>query len=265
MSRHRLAISLLATVTVVGLVATPVGAATSAKKKGVAPLRVLVTNDDGVGAPGIDALVEGLRTLPKVKITVVAPDKNNSGIGDKVSTTPVTATDATTISGYDAVAVNGTPADSVIYALDDLGLKPQVVVSGNNNGQNLSAAVDTSGTVGAAKTAARAGIPALAVSQGIGDPSDFPAGVKFAINWVKQHRKAIAKGKLAATVANLNVPTCVTGAVRGLLEDLPAAPTLDNSVLGAEDVNCTSTLQDFANDIEAFNNGFATLNDVPTT
>src|SRR3954447_11913401 len=73
-------------------------------------LRVLVTNDDGVGAPGIDALVERLRTLPNVELTVVAPATNQSGTADRFSTTPLTTTSATTQHGYPATAVNGFPA-----------------------------------------------------------------------------------------------------------------------------------------------------------
>src|SRR4051795_12180535 len=71
------------------------------------PLRILITNDDGVGAPGIDAVVERLRRVPGLQLTVVAPATNQSGTGDRFSTTAITATDATTQHGYPAIAVHG--------------------------------------------------------------------------------------------------------------------------------------------------------------
>jgi len=239
-------------------------AAAPTKKKGPATLRVLVTNDDGVTGEGMDALVEALLDEPKVKITVVAPAENKSGTGDSTTLGTLTATETTLPSGYKATAVNGFPADSVIYALDELGLKPHIVISGINFGQNIGPAVDLSGTVGAAKTAVRRGIPALAVSQGLGDPADYPAGVEEAIKWFKAHRKEIAKakGKGATTLANLNVPTCLVGEVQGVADDLAVAPEGD-FLNGADKVNCEATLTEFADDVEAFNNGFATLSDVP--
>jgi len=81
------------------------------------PLEILVVNDDGYSAAGIDAVVEGLRTLPGVHIDVVAPATNQSGSGDKTTPGGVTAFAAQTQSGYPATAVNGYPADSVLYAL----------------------------------------------------------------------------------------------------------------------------------------------------
>jgi 5'/3'-nucleotidase len=80
-------------------------------------LRVLVTNDDGVGAAGIDALVEALQTL-ELDITVVAPATEQSGQGGKVTDGPLTVTDTTTASGFPAKAVAGFPADTVIWADD---------------------------------------------------------------------------------------------------------------------------------------------------
>jgi 5'-nucleotidase len=264
MPHRRSAVFLLAAFSAVALAAAPVGATAPAKKKGPAPLRVLVTNDDGVDGEGMDLLVQALLEEPKVKVTVVAPTGNRSGSSDTTTPGPLTATEATTPSGYDATAVDGFPADSVIYALDELGFKPHVVISGINFGQNLGPAVDLSGTVGAAKTAVRRGIPALAVSQGLADQADYPAAVDEAIKWLKANRKALAKakGKGATELANLNVPTCLVGEVRGLEDDLPVAAE-GEFVLGADRVDCDSRLTDPADDVEAFNNGFATLSEVP--
>ena len=123
-------------------------------------LTIMVTNDDGVDAPGIDAVVQGLRTLPDTQVTVVAPLTNQSGTGGK--TTPTSAgalvtTKATTASGYPSTAVHGYPADTVIWAVKDHGLsfRPDVVVSGINFGQNIGPLAELSGTVGAAREASR--------------------------------------------------------------------------------------------------------------
>ena len=82
-----------------------------------------------------------------------------------------------TRSGHPAVALAGFPSDTVLYA-DRAGVlaNADVVVSGVNWGENLGTVIEHSGTIGAARTAARLGLPALAVSQGAGDPPDFAAG-----------------------------------------------------------------------------------------
>ena len=132
-------------------------------------LTILVTNDDGVTAPGINATVQALSALPHTKVTVVAPLTNQSGTGAKVTGGTLTVTDATTASGYPAKAVAGYPADTIIWAIDDHGIaqRPDLVVSGINFGENIGPLASLSGTVGAAQTALARGIPALAVSQGV--------------------------------------------------------------------------------------------------
>ena len=174
-----------------------------------------------------------------------------------------TSSPTATASGTKAQAVDGFPADSVLRALDD-GAKPKLVVSGINQGQNLGPVVNASGTVGAAKTAVRNGIPALAVSQGIvaePDTPDYPTGVRYAIDWVKQHRKNLTGKKPKVEVENLNVPTCLTGKVRGLDDDVASATAGD--AVGQSD--CASTATGFTDDVTAFNNGYATLTVVPAT
>jgi 5'-nucleotidase len=242
-------------------------ASVDAKKKKAAPFQILVTNDDGVGAPGIDALVEGLRAVKGVKVTVIAPDVNKSGSGSNTTPGALVTTDATTASGYPAIAVQGFPADTIIYALDQGGMKktPDLVISGINEGQNLGKIADeVSGTVGAAKAAAQRGVPALGASQGLldGGAPDFPSGVKAVLQWLKDHRKSLTpkKGKKVAVVLeNLNIPTCATGQNRGLFET-----ALDPGTEGAiAPQDCASTVDNPTTDIQAFNNGYVTLTDVP--
>jgi 5'-nucleotidase len=224
-------------------------------------LRILVTNDDGVDSPGIDLLVEGLRTLPDVEVTVVAPLGNQSGSGGSTSEGALSVAAATTASGFPATAVEGYPADSIVWALDEGGVveRPHVVISGVNWGQNLGPHVDLSGTVGAARAAASRGIPALAVSQGFTDDPDYPASVALALEWVEEHRADLVSGAAVGPpvlLENLNVPTCEVGEVRGLREAPVAEDTLDRDLRA---VDCTSTDEEVTDDIDGFLDGFAVV------
>jgi 5'-nucleotidase len=230
------------------------------------PLRVLVTNDDGYAAKGIDAVVEALRALPDTEVTVVAPLTNQSGTDGKTTSGPLTVTDVKTASGYPAKAVDGYPADTIVWAIDQHGIDftPDLVVSGINFGQNIGQATSISGTVGAARAAATRGIPALAASQGLPDPVDFPAGAKQVLTWLSGQRSALLAGSDTSPIVlqNLNVPTCTTGSVRGLVE-VPIS-TADASLdLGTSD--CTSTKTDPTDDLVGFSEGFATLSNLPLT
>ena len=225
-------------------------------------LRILVTNDDGVGGEGISLLVDALQDLDGVEVTVVAPAGDQSGTGGQTTPPPLTATDAELVGGAPAVAVDGFPADSVTYALEEvLDEPPHVVVSGINAGQNLGPIVHVSGTVGAALKAVSEGIPALAVSQGLGE-FDYATGVELAVAWVEEHRDALLAGDVATdAVANLNVPTCATGEVRGVVE-VPTAVDVAGRDPVAAPSDCTSTATDPADDIDAFLTGYAPLAEV---
>jgi 5'-nucleotidase len=225
-------------------------------------LSILVTNDDGVGAPGINAVVQGLLALPHTKVTVVAPLTNQSGTGGKTTPGSLVATKATTAAGYPAWAVHGYPADTITWAIGQHGIsfRPDLVVSGINFGQNIGPLAEGSGTVGAAQAAAARGIPALAASQGFdnGLSPDFSEGVTQVDAWIADHRTALvehAYGK-ALPSGNLNVPTCAGGSVRGPV-NAPLATTI--SGINVATVNCASTLTSFSNDVEAFVNGYAVI------
>jgi 5'-nucleotidase len=255
----------LAALTVTALASTSIalaGPASAAKKK-PATITVLVTNDDGVSAPGIDALVEALRTQKHTTVVVVAPATNQSGKGGATTPGPLTTAAATTASGYEATAVQGTPADTVTAALDQLGVKPNVVMSGINAGQNLGSLTDLSGTVGAARMAATRGLPAVALSQGLGDAPQYDSTAKLALDWLKKHRAALAKKPKSAptTIDNYNVPNCPSGKSRGV-KQVTTATNADGAVAG---VDCASTVTTPKTDIEAFNAGWAALAEVSTT
>jgi 5'-nucleotidase len=240
-------------------------------------LRILVTNDDGVMAEGIDAVVEALRENPNNDITVCAPDVNKSSSGDQTTPTPppLVAMEATTASGYPATAVDGFPADAVIYALENLYTDepPHVVLSGINDGQNVGDVqtgsatgflVDISGTVGAAKTAACLGVPALASSQGNGDVVDFPAGVTAVLAWLAENRAALAAGEVSIeTIDKIDIPSCNSGEIRGTLSVPLATENPNGWVLNNGEQDCESTVENPPNDVEAFFNGYIPVSPVP--
>lgn len=226
-----------------------------------APLRILVTNDDGVGADGIDAVVEGLRALPGVEVTVVAPATNQSGTASKTTDGPLTVVDATTKSGYPAKAVTGFPADTIVWAIDQGGIDftPDLVVSGINLGQNVGGAVNLSGTVGAARAAVQRKIPAVASSQGLaaeGSTPDWSVGVKEVLAWIAANRTAFQ----TTSVANLNIPTC-NG--KGTAKAVTVLPVGTELYLAAQD--CTSGLTNPTDDVQGLANGFVTLSAVSPT
>jgi 5'-nucleotidase len=241
------------------LAALALAPAAEAKTK-TQELRVLVSNDDGVKAPGIDALVKGLRKLSKVKVTVVAPAENQSGTGGKTSPGALKATKTTTKSGYPAIAVKGYPADSVNYALSKVVKKPSVdlVIAGINSGANLGPFVDLSGTVGAARAAAQKGLPALATSEGTPAVSSFADGVAQTVAWVQANRTKLKPG----TVQNLNIPECSTGHARGTTPATSTAKVPDGVNVFAS-VDCTRTTAAAKDEITAFLAGFATLTRIP--
>jgi 5'-nucleotidase len=237
------------------------------------PFEILVTNDDGYGAPGIDALVEGLYGLPNVVVEVVAPYANQSGAGS--GTTPpgytVTGIPALTASGKTATAVtstylaaprngSGSPADSVLYALGPLSLSPDVVISGINLGQNIGPLSALSGTVGAARIARQNGVASIATSQGgFAEPVDFPAGVFHTLALIEEWRLGHSLNT-TANVLTINIPTCAAGSIRGTKQTIVAP------VLGAgqsySTQDCLSTQTVINDDIDALNHGFVGIADV---
>jgi 5'-nucleotidase len=250
------------------------------------PLRVLVTNDDGVGAAGIDTLVNELTQNPNLAVIVIAPATNQSGSGDNRTNGPINVEPATTASAYPAKKVFGFPADSTLFGiLQELQSDPpDLVVSGINNGQNIAEATMISGTVGAALWAARLGIPAFAVSAGLGASPNYSQAAQYTATLVEQFRvrksfqkKMVEKdAPFTALVLNVNFPTCTTGSVRGVrLVDVGRFSTVTGynltNVMGSTETwtpitatgpagsDCTSALEEPATDLEGFAAGFATV------
>ena len=128
-------------------------------------MRILVTNDDGVHSPGLWAVAEALKSQGEV--TVVAPDRDQSGIGAAMTLLSVIRAReiASPVDGIKTFSVEGTPADCVILAMEGLAVGPfDLVVSGINQGANLGLDVLASGTLGGAFQGHFRGLPSIAVS-----------------------------------------------------------------------------------------------------
>ena len=128
------------------------------------PYRILVTNDDGVRAPGIAAIAQILQAIGTP--IIVAPADNQSGKGHSIITTePVFREDLTLPNGLRAIGLTATPASTVNIALRNIVMpRPDLVVAGINRGHNLGLSPYVSGTVSAAREATIHGVPAIAAS-----------------------------------------------------------------------------------------------------
>jgi 5'-nucleotidase len=168
---------------------------------------ILVTNDDGVQAPGLLALVQAMRTVGRV--SVLAPDRNWSASGHvKTMERPLRVKEVRLADGSKAFASDGAPSDCVALAL--LGMIPEkidLVVSGINPNANLGHDVTYSGTVAAAMEAAIGGTPGLAISL------DSPRNHLIEVDYQPAARvaayaaqKVVEKGLPAGILLNINVP-----------------------------------------------------------
>ena len=183
-------------------------------------MKILVTNDDGIFANGLIALVKELKKIAKV--VVVAPDRELSAMGTTVSLhQPVRARKATpVVDGVESYAVEGTPADCIILALgklfkDEIGL----VISGINRGANLGDDVLISGTVGAALEGNLHGLPALAISASRGDNFYFDDAARFAALLAKK----VELGAIPSDIClNVNLPNLPREEISGVKITCPA-------------------------------------------
>lgn len=167
-------------------------------------MKILVTNDDGIQAPGLWTLVEALR--PVGEVTVIAPDREQSGVGSSLTLgaplhiTPLQfAPDS--VAAYD---VAGTPGDCVILGLGSVMPEgADLVVAGINRGHNTTNEILISGTVGAALHAALRGVPAIAVSLFLLDSAQYHIGAAAAA-YLARHLQAWALP--SGIILNVNIP-----------------------------------------------------------
>jgi 5'-nucleotidase len=175
-------------------------------------MRILLTNDDGVHAPGM-AVLEAIAARLSEDVWVCAPSEENSGAGHSLTLhQPVRLREL----GPRRFSVTGTPTDAVNLALRKLFADrlPDLVISGVNNGENLADDVTYSGTISAAMEAAMAGIPAVALSQAVRDGGH---GFSAAEHWADKVLAPLLDLRMARrTVVNINFPALPASAVRGI-------------------------------------------------
>jgi 5'-nucleotidase len=175
-------------------------------------MHILVTNDDGIFAPGIFALQKAMRTIPGANITIMAPSQNQSAAGHrKTLSDPLRIRTVTLPDGTEGFACSGSPADSIALALMGFIKDPvDIVVSGINQGPNLGQDITYSGTVTATMEAALYKKPALAFSLDSYTDAHFETAAKFAARLVPI---VMQNGLPELTLLNVNIPL---GDVKGV-------------------------------------------------
>ena len=180
-------------------------------------MRILVTNDDGVHAPGILALKTAMETIPGAEVYVVAPERPRSAAGHAITLhKPLRLGKATLADGGPAYAASGTPADCVVLGAQEVMQgHVDMIVSGINHGPNLGWDVHYSGTVAAAKEAAMIGYPAIAVSvASYAADVRYDTAAAFAARlavWLSEHPMP------ERTLLNVNVPDLAPEQIAGIV------------------------------------------------
>jgi 5'-nucleotidase len=185
------------------------------------PYRILISNDDGVRAPGIAAVAMILQAIGEV--TIIAPAQNQSGTGHSIVTSePIFREDLTLPNGLKAIGLTATPATAVNVAIRNIvAPKPDLVVSGINRGYNLGYSAYLSGTVGAAREGAIHGVPAIAASLAeAGAPRDFVYAAEEVLGVARRVKQY---GLPASTFLNVNIPAVPQGGYKGYMITAQAA------------------------------------------
>ncbi len=176
-------------------------------------LSILISNDDGIDAAGIYALVQEIKKIADV--TVVAPDKQQSAVGHAITVNyPLRAMPFRKNNEFFGYAVEGTPADAVKLGVRFLmKKKPDMIISGINHGSNTAINIIYSGTVSAATEGTILGIPSIAVSLATYHEPDFTYAAKFSARLVREVAK---RGLPEGTLLNVNVPAVPNNQIRGI-------------------------------------------------
>lgn len=177
-------------------------------------MKILVCNDDGIGAEGIFHLADALSEIGDVK--VVAPLKEQSAVGHAITMkVPLRISEYNIRNKFSGIAVDGTPADCVKFGIKNLlENPPDIVVSGINHGSNTAISIIYSGTVSAAREAAIMGFPALAFSLTDHNPKHFDFARKIAKDLTL---KVLENGLTEGTLLNVNIPDLPEENIKGVL------------------------------------------------
>ena len=179
----------------------------------IARKRILVTNDDGINAPGLEAMID-IATQLSQDVWVVAPEYNQSGAGHSLSLThPVRARQLTETK----YALEGTPTDCVLFAVKHLlkDHKPDIVLSGVNRGTNMADDVTYSGTIAGAMEGCLLGLPSIAFSQAYAHPHPVKWATATAFG-ADVARRVLATDIPNNVFVNVNFPDVVAGSVKGI-------------------------------------------------
>jgi 5'-nucleotidase len=181
--------------------------------KSKSKLKILVSNDDGIDAPGLYLLVQEMKKIGDV--TVVAPDKQQSAVGHAITMNyPLRMKEFKKNGKFFGYSVQGTPADCVKLAVKTiLKCEPDLVVSGVNHGSNTAISIIYSGTVSAATEGTILGIPSFAISVTTYGPVDFSYPAKFARKLALMINK---RGLPPGTLLNVNIPPLKAKEIRGV-------------------------------------------------
>lgn len=176
-------------------------------------MRLLLTNDDGVYAPGLAALHQAL--ADRHEVVVVAPETEQSAVGHSITLAdPIRVRPLGPRTGFSGWAISGTPADCVKLALNELlPHPPDLVVSGINPGANVGVNVLYSGTVSAANEAAILGLSGLAISVAAHQDPDFSYAARLAAHLVDLYPSL---GLPPETCLNVNVPSLPDDQIKGI-------------------------------------------------
>ncbi len=195
-------------------------------------MRILVTNDDGIYAPGLHVLVSHLRQAGHVPV-VVAPPSDRSGCGAAVGSIEVgnlarlVSVQLDGLPDVEAYALDAYPALAVLAGCQGVFGPIDVVVSGINPGWNIGRSAIHSGTMGAALTAAHLGVPALAVSIEWAEAPEYPTAARLAITCLNEIEAMARSGPAHFGLINLNTPDLPIDELAGLrLASLGASTSL---------------------------------------
>lgn len=173
-------------------------------------MHILLTNDDGIFAPGLAAMYKRLVRLGEV--SVVAPAEGKSGASHSISLEPLMCDKVDLTGKFAGYSVSGSPADCVKLAVMELAEQPtDLVVSGINHGANVGVNVYYSGTVAAAMEAAFFSIPSVALSVAYEEDTDFDAAAQYGLGVIE---KLLPLG--AGSVININIPMLSKGEPKGV-------------------------------------------------
>jgi len=175
--------------------------------------KILISNDDGIFAPGIYALWEAMREIGDT--IIVAPDMEKSAVGHAITLTdPLRVVPVHRSGGFEGLAVSGTPSDCTKIAIKSImDEKPDLLISGINSGANIGTNLIYSGTISAATEGTMLGIPSVAISLDSYKSDNYSVAKQTAIDIATN---VLSNGIPHGTLLNVNVPYCDSHEIRGM-------------------------------------------------